>query len=310
MASPDLSIIIVSWNTRALLHSCLASIYATAGALSVQVIVVDCASTDDTVSMLAVDYPQVITLAQQENVGFTRGNNIGLAKATGRYLFLLNPDTLVMQDCLQGLVEYLEAHPDAGIVGPHTLNPDLTHQSTRRRFPTLMTGLFESTWLQGIAPKNLLDSYYVRDALDSDTVAVDWVQGSALMARSEVYERIGGLDESFVMYSEELDWCRRAKAAGFGVVYVGDAQIVHYGGQSSGQSGARSQIYFQQSKIRYFRKHHSWSAAALIRLSLLKGYAWQTVLEGAKYLLNHKRELRAERMRTYGQVIRALLRGG
>jgi N-acetylglucosaminyl-diphospho-decaprenol L-rhamnosyltransferase len=306
MAPPDISVIIVSWNTRALLHDCLTSIEATRGPLAVEVIVVDSASSDGTVEMLRNEFPWVIALPQPDNVGFTRGNNIGLARATGRLLFLLNPDTVLLDGCLPGLAGFLGAHPEAGIAGPHTLNPDGTHQPTRRRFPTVLTGLFESTWLQPLAPKRILDHYYVRDAANDAVVPVDWVQGSALMARREVYEHIGGLDERFVMYSEELDWCRRAKTAGFGVYYVGTARMIHHGGQSTAQTGTRSQIHFQQSKVRYFAKHHGLPAALAIRAGLTINYLWQLGLESAKYLLNHKRDLRAERMRGYRHVLRAL----
>ncbi len=110
------------------------------------------------------------------------------------------------------MVAYLDANPTVGIVGPYTHNSDGSYQSTRRRFPTLATAFFESTWLQGFAPKPLLDRFYVNDAPPDQTLDVDWVQGSALMARREVYAQIGGLDEGYVMYSEELDWCKRAKA--------------------------------------------------------------------------------------------------
>src|SRR5262249_29582496 len=143
-------------------------------------------------------------------------------------------------------------------IGPRTLNADGTTQSSRRRFPTLGVGFLESTWLQSYAPQGVMRRYYVSDAEDDATVDVDWVQGSALMARREVYDQIGGLDDGYVMYSEELDWCKRAKLAGWRVVYLGSAQIMHYGGKSSEQVTARSHIHFQESKLRYFRKYHGW----------------------------------------------------
>lgn len=308
MPAPDLSIIIVSWNVRDLLARCLASVAAGLGDLDAETIVVDSASTDGSAAMAAERFPWARVIALDRNVGFSAANNIGLRASRGRCVMLLNPDTAVIGDALAQMVRYLDAHPDVGVVGPHTLNPDGATQSTRRRFPTLATALFESTWLQPYAPRRILDRYYVIGPPDDATLDVDWVQGSALMARREVYEQVGGLDEGYVMYSEELDWCRRIKAAGWRVVYLGGARIVHHGGKSSEQVAARRHIHFQTSKVRYFRRHHGRAAAAGLRLFLLLNYAWQLALEAAKYALNHKRDLRRARIAAYWQVLRSGLR--
>lgn len=309
LPSIDLSIIIVSWNVADLLRACLDSIYANCAGLEIEVIVVDSASSDATLTLLRTQYPQVNLIAQDKNVGFTCGNNIGLQAAQGRHLLLLNPDTLIIGPALSTLVIYLDDHAEVGIVGPHTLNTDGTTQSSRRRFPTLGTAFFESTWLQPYAPQKLLDYFYVNDAPNDATLAVDWVQGSALMARRAVYEQIGPLDEGYAMYSEELDWCKRAKTAGWGVVFVGSAQIIHHGGKSTEQAGARKHIHFQASKLRYFRKYHGWGIALILRLFLLIGYLWQLLLEAGKSLLGNQRPMRRERIKTYWQVIRSGLRG-
>ncbi|HVO72055.1 MAG TPA: glycosyltransferase, partial [Aggregatilineaceae bacterium] len=190
--------------------------------------------------------------------------------------------------------------------GPRVLNADGTTQSTRRRFPTLATAVFEGTWLQGYAPRRVLDRYYVAERPDDGTFEVDWVQGCALVARRSVYDQIGGLDPGYVMFSEELDWCRRAKDAGWKVAYVGNARITHYGGRSTEQVQANRHIYFQRSKIRYFGKYHGRGLAAALRLFLLFSYAAQIGLEGLKALLGSKRAMRRARIRTYLQVIRAL----
>lgn len=312
----DLSVIIVSWNVEAVLRACLNSILAGdvmvnqshADKLSLEIIVVDSASSDNTVEMLQRDYPQVRLLAQTENVGYTRGNNIGLEVAQGRHLLLLNPDTEIIGDALMQMVAYMDDNPDVGIIGPHTLNTDRTTQSSRRRFPTAALAFVESTWLQGFAPKSMLDHFYVTDAPDDAVLDVDWVQGSALMARREVYEQIGGLDTGYVMFSEELDWCKRAKLAGWRVVYLGAAQIIHHGGKSTEQVKAQSHIYFQQSKLRYFRKYHGWGVAIILRGFLLLSYLWQIGLEAIKGLLGSKRAMRRERIQTYWQVVRSGLK--
>ncbi len=245
---------------------------------------------------------------ETENLGYTKCNNIGLKAAKGRYLLLLNPDTKIIDDALETMVQYMDANPDVGIVGPHTLNSDGTTQSTRRRFPTLAIGFFESTWLQSYAPKSLLDHYYAQDIADTSTADVDWVQGSALMARREIYEQIGGLDEGYIMFSEEVDWCHRAKDAGWRVVYLGTAHIIHYGGKSTEQVAARKYIYFQESRLRYFRKYHGWITAQVLRVFLLLNYVWQLLLESGKSLLGNQRAMRRERIDAYLQVLRSGLK--
>jgi GT2 family glycosyltransferase len=319
----DLSIIIVSWNVADLLAACLRSILAgpviavppgedapdSTDQLTVEIIVIESGSTDHTLDMLRA-FPQVHVLPQPSNIGYTKGNNLGLATARGRHLLLLNPDTEVVADALPQMVAYLDANPTVGIVGPHTLNTDGSTQSTRRRFPTFVTALFESTWLQSFAPPGVLRRYYVSDQPNDGIFDVDWVQGSALMARREVYTQIGGEDEGYVMYSEEMDWCRRAKNAGWRVVYFGTAQIIHHGGKSTGQVIAKRHIHFQQSKVRYFRKHHGRLAGESLRLFLLGMYAYQWLLEWLKGRLGHNPELRHARTAAYREVLRSGLKPG
>ncbi|MCS6834620.1 MAG: glycosyltransferase family 2 protein [Anaerolineae bacterium] len=303
----DVSIIIVSWNVADMLLDCLESIEAAQTrhpAISLEVIVVDSASQDDTVARVRQRFPQVRLLSQTENVGFTRGSNLGLAQARGRALFLLNPDTLIIGEAISLMLAHLDTHPQVGIVGPHTLNGDGSTQSSRRCFPTRRIAFFESTWLQSLAPQRWLDDYTLAQADDRATLDVDWVQGSALMLRRAVYEQIGGLDEAYVMYYEELDFCKRAKDAGWRVVYLGQAQIIHHGGASSEQSGAWKHIHFQRSKLRYFRKTYGPSFAALLRSFLLMSYGAQLLLEALKGLLGHKRALRRQRVDVYLQVLR------
>ena len=310
------SIIIVSWNVRDLLDKCLASLCKAAADLAqarqdsplVEIIVVDSASEDDSLGMVRGKYPQVTLLPQKENLGFTRGNNIGLAHAQAPYFLLLNPDTELGDDALFQMLDYMDQHPDVGILGPHTLNTDGSHQSTRRRFPTLMTGLFESAWLSAYAPASVEAHYKMFDTDSHAILETDWVQGSAMMARRGLYAAIGGLDEGFVMYFEELDWCKRAKSAGWKVVYHGRALMTHHGGKSSEQAAAFKQIQFHTSKLRYFRKHHGYSRYLILRVVIWLQFLWQLLLEGGKGAFGHKRKLRFERVRIYWQVLRSGLK--
>ena len=312
MFVPDLSIIIVSWNVRELLQNCLHSVLAqqelVQRPLRLQIIVVDSASSDGSQAMLAEQFPQVELIACSENVGFPRGNNMGLERANGRYILLLNPDTVVHQDALAKMVTYLEENPQVGVVGAQLLNADGTVQSSRRRFPTLWTAFFESTWLQPHAPQAVLDHYYVRDVADGETAVVDWVMGACLMTRQDVVTQVGGLDEAYFMYSEELDYCRRIKQAGWQVVYYPPAKVTHFLGKSSEQAVTHRHINFNQAKLRYFRKYHGRLAAGILRLFLLKSYGWQLILEAIKGAVGHKRPLRWQRVKAYWLVLRSGLR--
>jgi N-acetylglucosaminyl-diphospho-decaprenol L-rhamnosyltransferase len=307
MPTPDISVIIVSWNVRELLANCLRSVLAQTG-LALQVIVVDSASSDGSSELVAEQFPQVELVACQENVGFPRGNNLGLERANGRFILLLNPDTIVHGDALARMVSYLQQHPLVGVVGPQLLNDDGSVQSSRRCFPTLWTAVFESTWLQPFAPQAVLDHYYVRDVGDGETAVVEWVMGACLMTRQEVVAQVGGLDEAYFMYSEELDYCRRIHEAGWQVVYYPEAQVTHLSGKSSEQAVTQRHINFNRAKLRYFRKYHGRLAAGVLRLFLLVSYGWQLALEAIKGAVGHKRPLRWQRVKAYWMVLRSGLR--
>lgn len=301
----QLSIVIVSWNVCELLRACLAAIEPGRDTLALEVIVVDGGSADGSPRMVREAFPWVRLVARPDNVGFPKGNNIGLEMASGRYILLLNPDTVVLGQALQTMVAYLEANPAVGALGGQLLNPDGSVQSSRRRFPTLLTAFFESTWLQPLAPRRLLAHYYLLDRPDNAISQVDWVVGACLLVRGEIVQQIGGLDEGYFMYSEELDWCKRIKAAGWQIVYLPTAQIIHHYGKSSEQAVTSRHINFQRAKLRYFWKYHGRPAANLLRLFLLLSYLWQLLLEGAKGLVGHKRALRWQRIGSYWQVIKS-----
>jgi N-acetylglucosaminyl-diphospho-decaprenol L-rhamnosyltransferase len=308
-AVPDLSIITVSWNVRDLLRACLASIKDSPLSYSLEGFVVDNASSDGSADMVAREFPWVHLLRNSANAGFTSGNNQALALSRGRYVLFLNPDTRVEGDALAAMVAYMDAHPAAGALGPQLRYGDGSLQSSRRRFPTFGTGLFESTPLAWHWPGNpWVARYHMTDTPDDQTQPVDWVVGAALMVRRAVVEQIGGFDEGYFMYSEELDWCRRAGQAGWGAVYLPAARVIHYEGKSSEQAVAARHIRFQTSKLRYFRKYHGAGTAGLLRGFLLASFAGEWLFEGAKWLLGSKRPLRQQRLSAYSQLLRTGLR--
>lgn len=300
-----LSIVIVSWNVQQLLRTSLHSIFAHADGLELDVIVVDSASADGTVAMVENEFPQVNVLAQAKNVGFARGNNIGIAAATAPNILLLNPDTEVVGNALSEMVAFLEQNNDVGIVGSELLNRDMTHQSSRRRFPTVWTLFFESTWLQRVAPKSILRRYYMWETADHTTTDCDWVSGACMLTRRDVIEQVGGFDEAYFMYSEEMDWCRRIKDVGWRIVYYPAAKIIHHVGKSSEQAVAHRHINFNRAKLRYVRKYHGRFPYLALRVFLLFNYIQQIEIELFKGILGHKRPLRWQRIGVYWQVLRS-----
>lgn len=328
MPACDLSIIVVSWNVKGLLAACLASIAALSESANaaqllrrfglpgepprtMEVIVVDNASSDGTPALLTEQFPWVRLIRSGSNLGFSAGNNIGFVASTGRFVFFLNPDTAFLQpDSLWSLYCALDAEEGVGIVGPQLRYGDGARQENRRRFPTPLTGFFESTWLARAWPGNpWARRMHMADWPADFRQDVDWLVGAALLCRREALLSAmqmgdaGPFDEGFFLYSEEIDLCRRVKQAGWRIVYVADVLVMHYEGKSSEQVVAARHIHFNTSKVRYWRKWFgpAWSQA--LRHYLLLEFRVQWLLEGAKWLVGHRRALRCQRMAAYRQVI-------
>lgn len=304
----DLSVVIVNWNVKALLRACLQSLLnSNLSGLSLEIIIVDCASSDGSVQMVRQAFPQVRLVASLENLGYAKGNNSGAALAQGCYLFILNPDTVVQPDTLAQLVNYMETHPQVGAVGPQLLWPDDMIQSSRRGFPTLGTLFWESTLLGQWFPNNRHIRYYhLLDRPAGTPQQVDWVVGAALFIRREAWLEVGPIDETFFMYFEETDWCRRCADAGWQVHYLPQAKVIHYEGKSSEQVIAARTLRFQRSKLRYAHKYFGATWAFVLRLFLWFTFALQWLEETLKWLIGHRRALRRERMSAYGYVLRNL----
>jgi len=302
-----ISIIIVNWNVKNLLANCLHSIYRSNIDSPPEVIVVDNASTDGSAEMVRVDFPQVKLIVSAENLGFAAGNNLAAAHAIGETFFLLNPDTQLHPDALFHLRDYLAAHPQVGVVAPQLRWPDGAVQSSRRRFPSPASMFWESTLLEQWFPRNrVAQRYKFSDVPPTATIRVDWAVGAALFLRRAVWETVGRLDETFFLYFEETDWCRRVADAGWELHYLPAAKVVHFEGQSSRQVVSARTVRFQRSKIRYAEKWFGTGWAWVIRqfLRLTTGIQWAT--EAAKWALGHKRSLRRERMSAYRKLLKLL----
>jgi len=265
-APPDLSVCIVSWNTRADLRAALASVFARAGEAAFEVIVVDNASTDGSAEMVREEFPAAQLIVNRWNRGFAAGNNQALRRARGRYELLLNSDTVVHAGAFAELVRFMDAHPDAGAVGPRTLNPDGTLQYSCRRFPTLATGLFRKAPLGRLIPDNRWNrKYLMSDWVHDVAREVDWVSGAAMCLRSEAVRQVGALDEGYYMYCEDVDWCYRARRAGWKIYYLPQAVITHAIARSSDQRPLRMVAEFHRSMLRFYRKHYASAVSPALR---------------------------------------------
>jgi hypothetical protein len=258
MPSPTLSVCIVNWNTRADLEQAIATVLAADAELVPEVVVVDNGSCDGSAEMVRERYPDVLLLAQGENLGFARGYNLAASKTTGRHLLMLNPDTAVRPGTLSVLVRHLEAHPQVGAVGPRLLNSDGSLQLSCRRFPRPMAALFRNTPLGRLFPRNRYAREYLMADWDHTTSReVDWVSGAAICIRRQTWEQVGPFDEGFFMYAEDLDWCLRAQQAGWQIHYLPEAVIVHRIGRASDQRPLAMVVAFHRSMARFYHKHYA-----------------------------------------------------
>ncbi|MBN1571036.1 MAG: glycosyltransferase family 2 protein [Acidobacteria bacterium] len=259
---PDLSIIIVNWNTRNLLVECLNSLYGNAPSLSYDIWVVDNASSDSSVGLIETAFPKVHLITNSANKGFARANNQAMHASQGRYMLLFNSDAMATHGAIQALLDLAVTQPRAGIIGARLINFDGSFQASYTPFPNLwqefltLTGLgrlIYGRWYPSRGPEE-----------DKGPQQVDYIEGACLLVRREAFEQVGGLDERYFMYAEEVDWCYSMKQSGWQVWYQPAAKIIHHGGGSSRQRKSQREAALYRSRVRFFRKHHgNLSAVAL-----------------------------------------------
>ena len=268
----DLGIVIVNYNTRELLRDCLASIYESWGEFSSQVCVVDNASGDGSVVMVEQQYPQVRVIASAENRGYAFANNLGLtalgfgetpdatAGDAPSFAVLLNPDTILTPKALAHMLEYLRAHPKAGVAGPRLILPTgELDKACRRSFPSPRVSFYRLSGLSKLFPRDRRFGAYNLTYLDENAEAeVDAVVGAFMMIRAEAIRDVGLLDDNFFMYGEDLDWCYRIKQAGWQVLYNPGCTVLHYKKASSRHS--RKALHeFYRAMILFYDKHYARS---------------------------------------------------
>lgn len=274
LGSPDISVIIVSWNVREQLEQCLASVFAQQG-VTFEVFVVDNASADGSAEVVRERFSNATVIANVQNVGFARANNQALTRAGGRHFLLLNPDTVVHPGALQKTVAYFDSHQDVGILGPKVLHVDGSVQRSVLRYPTFLSQLLVLLKVQAFTQKpRALHRYYALDFDYNREADVDQVMGAYFVFRRELYEQIGGLDGGFFLWFEEVDYCLRAAKAGWRIRYVPAITMTHEAGKSFAQLfSIEQQVIFNRSLLRYFRKHHSLFAYTGLLLASLPSLA-------------------------------------
>ncbi len=257
----DLSIIIVNYNVKEFLQNLIHSIEKASTNITKEIIVIDNASDDGSVEFLKEKFPQVKLIVNQKNLGFGKANNIGLKQATGKYILLINPDTIVAEDTFEKMIQFFETNKNVGLAGCKILNPDGTLQlACRRSFPGPWTSFTKVTGLSSLFPKSKLFARYNLTYLDENqSYEVDAISGSFMMMRREVYRKVGGFDEQFFMYGEDLDLCYRVQKAGFKIYYVHTTQIIHYKGESTKRSSLDETKVFYNAMHLFVKKHLSSS---------------------------------------------------
>jgi len=307
----DVSVIIVNWNTKELLRDCLSSVYEHAGNIDYEIIVIDNASTDGSASMVKNDFRQVILIKNSDNRGFATANNQGMTVAKGRYVLLLNSDTIVLDNSIANTVRFADENPRAAVTGCRVLNPDRTLQRTCFMFPSILNMLLSITYLYKLFPKS---RFFGREQMTwwgrNDVRQVDVVTGCFMLVRRKAIEQAGMMDEQFFMYGEETDWCYRFRQKGWKVMFAPVGEIIHFGGQSTAQKPVAMIVQLRLSILKFMKKHYSRPAYLIARLLVALFFAIRLPAWMAKALIRPAaRNEAAIKIKAYSAGIVSVLLG-
>jgi GT2 family glycosyltransferase len=278
---PDISIVVVSFNTRDLLRECLETVFAQKG-LTCEVIVVDNDSRDGSLAMVQREFPAVVAIQAGTNLGFAAANNLAFAVARGKYVVLLNSDAFLPAGTLKRAFATMEASPATGLAGGRLVGRDGGWQPSARMFPSLLNDFLSLSGLAARFPHSRFFGRADRTWADpTQPVDTDWVPGAFSIVRRDILERIGYFDESFFLYYEEVDLCRRIHTAGYRISYWPELEVIHIGGESSRQvkrlslssSGSQLTLWRMRSALLYYRKHHK----AAVWLAMAVETAWHSL---------------------------------
>ena len=294
MGSKEITVsaIVISYNTRQMTLDCLRSLETALDGVRSEIIVVDNASTDDSVAAIKEKYPEARMIARETNGGFGAANNEAMRLAKGEFFLLLNSDAFPERAAVSALLAFLREHPRVGVAGPRLSNGDGSLQISCHPFPSPLFAWRENLWLT---------RGYSRWPHDCER-RVDFLIGACLLVRREAYEQVGGFDETFFMYSEEADWQRRMRDAGWERVFVPEARVTHLGGASGAKEEARIQRHFFESLDYYERKHHGMPGLIVFRGAMAAGCALRTLLWTAISLLPARRAQALAKARKHSRL--------
>lgn len=255
----DLSIVIVNFNTKKLTTDAIHSVYQSKTNYSFEILLVDNNSSDGSVEAIRQEFPQVICIENKENVGFSKANNQAIKNAKGRYILLLNSDTIIHEETIQVMIDFMEAHPLVGASGCKVVLPDGSlDKACRRGFPSPAASFYHFSGLAKIFPNSASFNQYQLGHLDPNKdYPVDCLVGAFMLLRSEVIEQVGLLDEEFFMYGEDIDWCYRIKEAFWDIRYYPYTSIIHYKGASSHRKPFKIIYEFHRAMVLFHRKHYA-----------------------------------------------------
>jgi GT2 family glycosyltransferase len=291
----DLSVVIVGWNARHYLELCLESLAEAPPRRTMEILVVDNASTDGSAAMIEARFPLVKLIRSAENLGFAKGNNVAIRQCRGRYIALVNPDVIVLPGCLDALADFLDQNPKVGNVGPRVFNPDMTQQSTCRRFPTLWNNFCSASGLEtAFQGSRFFAGEHMFFFPHDRTLAVNVLVGCFSMVRREAFEAVGLLDEGLFMYGDDVDWCRRCWNAGWQVVFFPGARAIHDRGKITAPYPVRFALAQQRSVIHYWTKHHSFFGLLGIRSIILFHHLLRYTFAALSILANSQGSAKSE----------------
>jgi len=302
---PEVSVIIVSWNTKDILLDCLRSLYEQTKT-PIEVIVVDNDSSDGSADAVERVFPMVRLVRSGENLGFAKANNRGLAEATGSYILYLNPDTVILNGAVDAMVHWMKKHPHVGVLGPHTFDADgTTTQHTVKLSPSLRRMFYTHVPIWRLVPG--WHPELAGETACYRTGPVEVVKGCCMLMPTQLVRELGGMSEKHFMYSEEDDLCRRAAERGFGTWYLHEASIIHLGGEATKQNSAAMVTAQVEAWTDVFRQSNPGSSVAAFRLLLGFGSVWRWLAWAPMVLLSSRSKLARQRMREHVATLKALI---
>jgi GT2 family glycosyltransferase len=300
MNGPDLSVIVVNWNTKELLLNCIESFYQTVQGLTSEIFVVDNGSSDGSADSVRGGFPEIELIENERNLGFAKANNDALRRRKGRYALLLNTDVILTDGAVKELVEFMDRNPTVGIAGGQLINGDGSRQNSFDNFPSLATGAFNKSLLKILFPKR----YPSKRVNYTDPVDVQSVIGACMIVRSQSIEEVGMLDENYFFFLEETDWCYRMQRDGWRVCHIPQARIVHLQGKTANTVRDRAKIEYYRSLYLFFRKHRRVVEFVLLKACLFIRFGADFLITLLSCLVTAFRRERIKRkLFTYAKLI-------